>query len=266
VTPDESWTARELIGGVTVGPEGMLEFAPGHVLQAIAADKWLLLDEANRADLDRIFGGMLTWLAGQEVTVGRDSPGSSTEIVLTWSSDAKCQVQEQDPGKDQPAATIYQAGQEWRLLGTYNSLDAHRVFRLGLALGRRFAQIPVPPPSAEMFREIVEERAKGALPGETGHSIADVIARIYEIHSSSGAVALGPALFLSILAYVEAGVRTADLASMEELLAEAYLSAFGTWLVRLEPETLDELGQILSQGDALGRQWEWVQEQLRHLA
>ena len=234
VTPDESWTSRDLLGGISVGHDGELEFAPGHVLQAIAADKWLLLDEANRADLDRIFGGMLTWLAGQEVTVGRESPGSPSEIVLAWSRRPESSVEKVAPAGDQPGATVYRAGQEWRLLGTYNSLDAHRVFRLGLALGRRFAQIPVPPPPADLFREIVRERLMGELSGAVTERVAAVLARIYEIHASSGAVALGPALFLAIPGYIEASVTAEGSDALDELIAEGYLSAFGTWLVRLE--------------------------------
>ena len=266
VTPDESWTARELVGGFTVGPDGGLEFAPGHVLQAIAADKWLLLDEANRADMDRIFGGMLTWLAGQQVTVGRDTPGSSAEVILTWSDEAESDVQEFQPGDGRAASTIYRAGKDWRLLGTYNSLDAHRVFRLGLALGRRFAQIPVPPPSVELFQQIAHQRVEGMLEGSTGQRVADVVARIYEIHAASKAVALGPALFLSIPGYVEAGMRDEQAASANELIAEAYLSSFGTWLARLDDDTLEELGRQMSQDDALGGEWSWVLEQLSNLA
>lgn len=266
VTPDESWTARELLGGVSVSHSGDLEFAPGHVLQAIAADQWLLLDEANRADLDRIFGGMLTWLAGQEVTIGRESPGSPSEVILTWSDRPESSVDKLATAGDRPGATVYRAGQEWRLLGTYNSLDAHRVFRLGLALGRRFAQVPVPPPPADLFREIVQERLVGELPESVTPQVAAVLARIYEIHASSGAVALGPALFLAIPGYVEASVTADNTDPLDELIAEGYLSAFGTWLVRLEDETLDELGQHMSQPDALGQEWDWVREQLRHLA
>jgi MoxR-like ATPase len=210
VTPDESWTARDLVGGTTIGQDGELQFAPGHVLQAIAADKWLLLDEANRADLDRIFGAMLTWLAGQQVSVGRDTPGSSAEIILTWSDQARSEVVDFEPADGRAAATVYRAGREWRLLGTYNSLDAYRVFRLGLALGRRFAQIPVPPPSSELFRQIVQQRVEGILENQAGQRVADVVARIYEVHSAVRALALGPALFLTIPDYVEAGLRGED--------------------------------------------------------
>lgn len=266
VTPDESWTTRDLVGGTTVDDKGQLVFAPGHVLQAIEADKWLLLDEANRADLDKIFGGLLTWLSGQQVTVGRKTPGSPTEITLSWSDDPQSQVDHD--------TTTYRAGKEWRLIGTYNSLDAHRVFRMGLALSRRFAQVPVPPPPADQFRDIVKQRLEGVLEGPIGDHVAEVVARVYEIHAGSSAAALGPAPFLSILEYVGAGIGTnpldldtaADKGAANELIAEAYLSSFGTWLARLDDEVLDELGIGLSGGDALGSQWTWVREQLPNLA
>lgn len=268
VTPDESWSARDLVGGISVEASGQLKFAPGHVLHAVRADKWLLLDEANRANLDKIFGGLLTWLAGQQVTVGRVTPGSETEIILSWSSGFRSTVDNRD------APTVYRAGKEWRLLGTYNSLDAHQVFRLGLALSRRFLQIPVSPPAPDDFRDIIHERLGGVLEDVIGGNVADIVARIYEIHSASGAAALGPAPFLSILEYVSTGIRTTPLSldnptdprAAEELIAEAYLSSFGTWLARLDNDVLDNLGARLRQDDALGGQWAWVREQLPNLA
>jgi MoxR-like ATPase len=266
VTPDEGWTVRELVGGTTIDRGGQLRFAPGHVLRAIAADEWLLLDEANRADLDRIFGGLLTWLAGQRVSIGRETPGSTKEIILSWSDQPRSDVQDFEATRESAAATVYRAGQDWRLFGTYNSLDAHRVFRLGLALGRRFAQVPVPPPSAELFQQIVEQRVEGILDNEAGRHVADVVARIYEIHATVKTLALGPALFLTIPGYVVAGLRDPLGSSTDELVAEAYLSAFGTWLARLEEDTLNELGNQLSQDSALGGQWQWVREQLPNLA
>lgn len=266
VTPDESWTTRDLVGGTTVDEKGNLVFAPGHVLQAIEADKWLLLDEANRADLDRIFGGLLTWLSGQQVTVGRKTPGSATEITLSWSDDPRSHV---DRDK-----TTYRAGKEWRLLGTYNSLDAHRVFRMGLALSRRFAQVPVPPPPADQFHDIVRQRLEENLEGPLGDHVAEKIARVYEIHANSKAAALGPAPFLSILEYVGTGLEAnpldlrtaANPNAADELISEAYLSSFGTWLARLDDDILDELGTGLRGDDALGNQWDWVREQLPNLA
>lgn len=266
VTPEESWSSRDLIGDFSPDAGGHLKFAPGHVLRAISADKWLLLDEANRANLDTIFGALLTFLCGQQVTVGRESPGSATEIVLSWS--------EQPSSGIDRTGTVYSAGQEWRLLGTYNSLDADKVFRMGYALDRRFAKIPIAPPPPEKFRDIVRPRLETVLEGSIGEHVADVIARIYEIHATSKHAVFGPAPFLSILDYVGGGIevgrldlsRALDPCAINGLVAEAYVSGFGTWLGRLDDKTVDDLGARLRRDDALGSQWDWVRKQYPTLA
>lgn len=72
---EENWSTTDLVGGQTIdGSE--LRFRPGRVLSAIASGHWLIVDEVNRADMDRIFGGLLTWLSGQDVTLGTVSPRS----------------------------------------------------------------------------------------------------------------------------------------------------------------------------------------------
>ncbi|MET7505897.1 AAA family ATPase [Streptomyces albidoflavus] len=272
VTADESWTVRELIGGDTVDKKGSIAFAPGYVLQAIQKDKWLLIDEANRADMDRIFGGLLTWLSGESmesVTVGRAAPGDPTEIRLGWTDTPTSIRMEEDQGNpggaEQLRTTEYRAGQEWRLLGTYNSLDAQRVFRFGLALGRRFAQIPVAPPGPEMFREILDERTDSAAisPGQM-KELTDRIAKMYAIHQASPDTAMGPALFLSLPQSVMAGLQE-PATTLTPLLAESYLICFGPWLARLDDALLEELGSSLSSQDALGEEWDWVSHQLQHI-
>ena len=271
VTADESWTTRDLVGGDSVDDQGRIRFVCGYVLQAIAEDKWLLLDEANRADLDRIFGGLLTWLSGQTVTVGRTAPGSSVEITLGWSDTPESRVEDTTAGDGQPdpeGRVIYSAGREWRLIGTYNSLDAQRVFRLGLALGRRFAQVPIPPPSPEKFRKIIGQ--PGVFPDELVDDqakVLDIIARMYEVHCSTKGAAIGPALFLAVPRYVAAGLRVEPAANLRELVAEAYVTCFGPWLARLDDSTLDELGASLDSEDMLDGQWSaWVRGQLDNLA
>ncbi|MEI5034177.1 AAA family ATPase [Streptomyces sp. S1A(2023)] len=271
VTADESWTVRELIGGDTIDKEGSISFAPGYVLQAVQEDKWLLIDEANRADMDRIFGGLLTWLTGdsmESVTVGRAAPGDPTEIRLGWADSPESTSVTEDAGKvdeERLRTTEYKAGQEWRLIGTYNSLDAQRVFRFGLALGRRFAQIPVAPPKPDLFRELFAERTeKLALPGDQLAELTNRIARIYEIHHASPETAMGPALFLSLPQSVTVGLKSPD-APLTALLAEAYLTCFGPWLARLDDTPLADLGTQLSDPDALGNEWDWVNQQLQHI-
>lgn len=266
VTADESWTTRELVGGDSVDDDGKLRFSLGYVLQAIQHDKWLLIDEANRADLDRVFGGLLTWLSGQRTTVGRYSPTHPATITLDWARTPTSEFPEgwAEAGFEPDDDLVFAAGNEWRLIGTYNSVDAHRVFRLGLALGRRFAQVPIPPPNQEDFRSILDHHI-GSDDGVLRRDLLDTISRLYEIHGDTQGAVLGPAPFLGIPGYVIAATRHQS-GEFQELLAEGYLAAFGTWLARLDAPVLEEIGKKLESSAVLGSQWEWLEEQLRNLA
>lgn len=271
VTANESWTTRELVGGESIQDDGNLRFVPGYALQAIQEDKWLLVDELNRADMDRIFGPILTWLGGddsQTVNVGRAAPGDPTEVLLGWAATPESQpVEEELEGESQGSRTVrYAAGQEWRIIGTYNSLDAQRVFRLGLALGRRFAQIPIAPPSPDTFEDILAERSENfGLSDKHWEEASFRISQIYRLHSADPATAMGPALFLALPKSMAVGLRRDEDAALVSLLAEAYLLCFGPWLQRLSEETWDLLGEGMAGSDALAEEWGWVRQQLVHM-
>jgi DNA replication protein DnaC len=67
-------TTYETIGGLRPTSDNQLTFAPGHFLEAIENDKWLVIDELNRSNFDRAFGQLFTVLSGQAVqlpTLGR---------------------------------------------------------------------------------------------------------------------------------------------------------------------------------------------------
>ncbi|MBB4663075.1 AAA family ATPase [Conexibacter arvalis] len=284
-TPDESWTARELVGGETI-EDGELRFGPGHLLKALEKGHWLILDEANRGDMDRIMGPLITWISGHEVSLGRASQAiGAPEVVLGWThgelGDAagleRLGAAPDELGTD-PIRVL--AGRDWRLLGAYNALDAQRVFRFGQALGRRFIRVPIPPLDGDAFRVALEERASGLPTGARG-----AIAALYEAHLNSKLV-LGPAIFLRAADYLSAANALLDDESFEEgelsdtggseelldrqlrqLLAEAYLLSAGPWLARLDGARLDELrATIGDRTTALDAEaWEWIERQLPSL-
>lgn len=194
-TPDESWTSRELVGGDTVS-DGEIRFRNGWVLRAVAENRWLILDEANRGDMDRIFGGLLTWLAGGKVSVGMESTADSAKIIeLAWKV-GNCEVQTSETN------IRYLAGDKWRLLGTYNALDAQRVFRFGAALGRRFLRVPIPAIEPQLFAEALARKADG-VPA----ALRARLQKLYEAHFKSEATCLGPALFLAMCQYLRVAVK-----------------------------------------------------------
>ncbi|HZR90889.1 MAG TPA: AAA family ATPase [Gaiellaceae bacterium] len=200
VTPDDEWSSTTLIGGITLDENGKLTFRPGYVLQAIAANSWLLLDEANRGDLDKIFGGLLTWLAGRRVQVGMTSTAhDAQQIYLEWSDDEACSVdglEQLEPGAKVTKPVRFIAGKNWRFIGTFNPVDAQRVFKLGQALGRRFRRVPVPPPQFNRFETLLAQRAASLEP-----SVRAAIVQIYRVHEDFEPP-LGPAPFLDLCEYL----------------------------------------------------------------
>ena len=66
-TATADWTTYETIGGLKPTSDGQLTFAPGHFLEAIEQNQWLVIDELNRSNFDRAFGQLFTVLSGQAV-------------------------------------------------------------------------------------------------------------------------------------------------------------------------------------------------------
>lgn len=260
-TPEESWTNRDLVGGETVDEQGRLRFRPGRVLDAIAEDSWLVLDETNRADMDKIFGGLLTWLSDQKVELGKASTHLASPVIkLGWNDTATSEVinveqlEEEEPAGD---AILFLAGSEWRLLGTYNALDAQRVFRFGQAIGRRFSRIPIPVISRDQFEAAFVPQVP-----DLPDLVAKAIVGLFSAHRESVASELGPALFMRMPEYLRsglAGVPTPSDDDVRRLIAESYLVAAGTWIAMLHPDELTKLGERVTKTAALPEdEWRWL--------
>lgn len=283
---EEGWTTRDLVGGETIdeSADNKLRFRPGRVLDAVANDRWLVIDEANRADLDRIFGGLLTWLSGEQVVVGRASTKVGAPLVrLGWTDrpDSYAQgferLSEDEVGED---PIDYFAGTEFRLIGTYNALDAQRVFRFGLALGRRFAQVPIPPASPSDFELILQARTIAIADASIREIVFGTVSGLYLAHHLTAGAQLGPAMLLGIPEYVAKGIELAGMSGIdpgseediEQLIVEAYLLAAGSWLARLDDHELQSLGSKLTSAGPpwespvlnLAR-WDWLASQLPNI-
>lgn len=268
VTPDESWTTRDLVGGLTVSG-GELRFRQGHVLEAIRQQRWLVLDEANRADMDKIFGGLLTWLSERSVNLGPASTAADAcAVQLAWSDRPQGEVINLDGlerGSGDPVQ--FRAGRDWRLLGTYNAQDAHRVFRFGQALARRFVQVPLPPLDPEQFDLALAPYVAALPPLAT-----TFVEGVYAAHFNSPVpqLRLGQALFLRMPAYVARGITREGEAGeplVRELLLESYALNFAPTLGRLDPADRTRFGQSLVDAEVISAtEWSWLEEQASALA
>jgi hypothetical protein len=80
VTAAHGWSARD-----TVGRPGDEEWERGVVVDAAARGRWLIVDELDRARLDRAFGALSSFLAGVPVTLpdGEAAPPGGWRVVAT---------------------------------------------------------------------------------------------------------------------------------------------------------------------------------------
>jgi hypothetical protein len=80
VTAGHRWSARD-----TVGRPGDEEWERGVVVEAAARGRWLIVDELDRARLDRALGDLSSFLAGVPVTLpeGEAAPPEGWRVVAT---------------------------------------------------------------------------------------------------------------------------------------------------------------------------------------
>lgn len=205
VTPEEEWTFDRIVLGETVD-QGDLVSEEGMLLEALRTNKWLVLDETNRADMDRVLGGVLTWLSEKRVEVGKwraQGQSDALPVYLDWTDQPDSARREVG---NPPRELTYVGGRDWRLLGTYNAVDAQRVFRMGQALGRRFKHVPVPPASVDDFQVIIRGHVSDQ---SLVDFLTDRVSRLYAAHLLVEDAQLGPGLFVDMPAYVESGLRFA---------------------------------------------------------
>jgi len=220
-TATADWTTFDTVGGLIPGADGALHFSEGVALRALREDRWLVLDELNRADIDKAFGPLLTVLSGAPV----DLP--------TVTIDGRPVRIEPGPG---PATFVapatYRAGGDWRIVATMNTLDRAALFSFSLAFARRFAFILVPPPDPAALMEVVRrrvvlepaasallERVLAATPRPLGPAVILDAAGYIAARGDPAAPAEAVALFaLPQLEGLDAGVLDAFLAALSPSL------------------------------------------------
>jgi MoxR-like ATPase len=145
-TATADWTTFDTIGGYMPSEMGSLHFEPGIVLRCLrSGGQWLVVDEINRADIDKAFGPLFSVLAG----TGEDRPHQ--DIELPFQQDKKS-VHIQWSASSKDATGEYVVTPLWRLIGTLNTSDKASLFQLSFAFLRRFALVEVPLPEKEPYQ------------------------------------------------------------------------------------------------------------------
>jgi hypothetical protein len=191
-TATADWTTFDTIGGYLPKPDGTLAFEPGVVLRCIDESAWLVIDELNRADIDKAFGPMFTLLAG---------PGSEREtVLLPHRRDGKhVEIRWADADARRRTNTFFIA-KSWRLLGTMNVTDKASLYQLSFAFLRRFAVIDVPLPDRESYSRLFSGKVE-QIPEGPRALLTDAAMAV-----AFGPIELGPAILLDIAEFTVLGV------------------------------------------------------------
>lgn len=139
VTASADWSTFDTVGGYQTTTQNTLEFEPGVVLDRFQADgngtpanEWLVIDELNRADIDKAFGSLFSALTGESVTLPfDDADGDPIEILDASRS-------HEEIGQNR-----FFIPEDWRMLATMNTLDKTSLYEMSYAFMRRWAFVPV---------------------------------------------------------------------------------------------------------------------------
>ncbi|TBE26559.1 AAA family ATPase [Rhizobium ruizarguesonis] len=211
-TANPEWSVFDTVGTQTLNEKGGVKSQHGIVTAAILkcansivsrADTgegnqthWLLIDEMNRAEIDRAFGPLFTALAG----------GSASHMVLDYVD-------------GRPVLAI---PENFRIIATVNEYDARFVQSMSAALRRRFAKVLVlPPPNDDDGRIPLAEldNAFSKSKENLGRNFLDAVANLdlldqahkdkvravfgfFRNSGSEGGVPVGTAVIIDVMSYM----------------------------------------------------------------
>ncbi|MFD1568951.1 AAA family ATPase, partial [Halolamina litorea] len=174
-----------------------LSFVPGQVLRRFKRDgvqrnEPLIVDEINRADIDKSFGQLFTLLSGQGVTLPYTRDGEEIEIVPGTESDGTHDANE------------YVMPASWRLFATMNSYDKASLYEMSYAFMRRFAFVHVDAPDLSTGAPADLVRPYASVWGiETEERTLADVGRIWRVMNTTvDGRKIGPAIVEDMLRHV----------------------------------------------------------------
>lgn len=200
-TATADWSTFETVGGYMPGEaEGDdLSFEPGQVLRRFKRNgsqinELLVIDEINRADIDKAFGQLFTLLSGQAVQLPYKRGGEEIEILPADAFDGGLQRHQ------------YVMPASWRIVATMNSYDKTSLYELSYAFMRRFSFIhvgaPEIPESADERTELVESYARVWGVDAADEIYRDVADVWREVNADEDGRKIGPAIIQDVLSHV----------------------------------------------------------------
>ena len=222
VPATDQWTTFETIGGYFPVPsetsaEDRLDFLPGAVVGAIEQQRCLIIDEINRADIDKAFGELFTLLTGKSVTLPyrRRSESGFRRVRLQIGT-----------GLVEEDIDAIQVPDWWRLIGAMNDADKASLKRLSLAFIRRFAFIPIDLPEKEIYISILKaelDRAEPSVRARLSHLENCLVELFPDRAAGLGSIGLplGPGIPLAMIRHGVSEAISWPTRGSEEITASA---------------------------------------------
>jgi 5-methylcytosine-specific restriction protein B len=233
-TATADWSTFDTVGGYmpteTSGDnaDADLAFTPGIILNrlkdtqtGVQSNEPVIIDELNRADIDKAFGQLFTLLSGQSVQLPFTRNNREIELLTTDHLDGL------------PAEHQYVVPDSWRIFATMNTYDKTSLYEMSYAFMRRFAFIRVPAPK---FSTGDDDTARSELTIEMNAYIdawdgldpsdeeRDAIGLVWkQTNQAVDDRSIGPAIVRDMLAYVT-NRHTSAADDLSERVTEAVIS------------------------------------------
>lgn len=136
-TANPDWSTFDIVGGYHPTEEERLIFKPGLVVKCFKNElgepinKWLIIDEINRAHLDQAFGALFSALAGDDISLSFTIDDKPVEIISNQKDDGQVELHK------------FFIPRDWRIIATMNTYDKTSLYEMSYAFMRRFAFVPV---------------------------------------------------------------------------------------------------------------------------
>lgn len=193
-TATSDWSTYDTIGGLMPDKDGNLYFSEGIVLKSIRENNLLIIDEINRADIDKAFGPLFTVLSNQTVELNykifkdeNDKIGKNIKIVPD--------LDHQRSYFDSEDATYY-VGNNWRIIGTMNTYDKDSLYDLSYAFMRRFFFCNVDVPDENAYIEIINSF------NELDVEYKSSLKKLIKLNNEEYSRKIGPAVIIDLIKYL----------------------------------------------------------------
>lgn len=213
-TATADWTTFDTIGGYVPTGKQTLRFRPGVFLRAIAEGRWLVLDEMNRAEIDKAIGELFTAIAGQGVDLPYEVGGAPVRLLPPSRKTLD--------GWDQGAGAGFDfvLHPNWRVIGTMNIYDRASLYAMSLALMRRFAFIEVSVPAPALYDSLIDGWGS-KVPEATRGKLKGLLSPRSQLMQHR---TLGPAIAKDMLRYIQERIDEGEQGeSIDDHLCEALL-------------------------------------------